>query len=80
MAAVFWRSFGHGDLTSHAERYRRVHERWLTRALASARPIPRIPVRRVDRGGFDRLRDRPGGQDLAERWWALAMATVDAED
>jgi len=68
------------DPGSQAEQFRRVHERWLTRALATARPIPRIPVRREDAGGFDRLRARPGGRALAERWWALALAIVDGEE
>ena len=77
---MFFRFFGSSEVPSRAEQFRRVHERWLTRAMASARPIPRIPVRRVDRGGFDRLRARPGGQELAERWWALAMAVVEAGD
>ncbi|MEX2218360.1 MAG: hypothetical protein WD749_06325 [Phycisphaerales bacterium] len=68
-----------GDTPTRADLFRRAHERWLTAALASPRPIPRIPVRRVDRGGFDRLRARPGGRELAERWWSLALAVAGQE-
>jgi hypothetical protein len=76
---MFWRSHEDGGLPDPGAEFRRVHERWLTRALASSRPIPRIPVRRADSGGFDRLLARPGGRALADRWWALAMSIADAE-
>jgi hypothetical protein len=75
---MLWQG-GQDDLESRAEEFRRVHERWLSRALASSRPIPRIPLRRVDRGGFDALRARPGGRALAERWWSLALAIADSD-
>jgi hypothetical protein len=77
---VLWRLFSSADLPSRAEQYRRVHERWLTRAMASTRPIPRIPVRPVERGGFDRLLALPNGRALAERWWTLAITLADADD
>lgn len=75
---MFRRVRAPADPSSRAEQFRLVHERWLNKALASQGPIPRIPVRRVDHGGFDRLRTRPGGLKLAERWWNLAMALADA--
>lgn len=42
--------------------------------------LPRIPVRRVDEGGFEELMRRPGGRGLAEAWWdeALEMTPVAA--
>lgn len=76
---MLWRPTPH-DPGPRAEQFRRAHERWLTRALAAARPIPRIPLRRVDRGGFDGLLARPNGRQLAERWWSLAMALADLDD
>jgi hypothetical protein len=76
---MLWQSGGEEGL-SHAERFRRVHERWLTWALRTTRPLPRIPLRREDEGGFDRMMARPGGRELAERWWTLAMAIADVED
>ena len=74
-----WRGQDEGGLVDPGAEFRRVHERWLTRALASSRPIPRIPVRPVDAGGFDPLLARPGGRALAERWWTLALAIADGE-
>jgi len=63
-----------------AAAYRRVHERWLTWALASDAPIPRIPVKRVSDGGFSRLTARPRGRELAERWWRTAFTVLDRLD
>jgi hypothetical protein len=76
---MLWRPTPH-DPAPRSEQFRRVHERWLNRALTAAQPIPRIPLRRADRGGFDRLLNRPGGRQLAERWWSLAMALSDLDD
>jgi hypothetical protein len=80
---MFRRIRARGDPSSRAEQFRLVHEHWLNRAIASSSPIPRIPVKKVDengRGGFDRLRARPGGLRLAERWWSLAIAIADGLD
>jgi hypothetical protein len=64
---------------SHAEKFRRTHERWLNAALRGAAPIPRIPVRRADLGGFDDLLARSRGREVADRWWRRAFAlTPDA--
>jgi hypothetical protein len=60
-----------------SEVMRRTHSRWLTRAFASGREYPRIPVRAVSAGGFTRLMTRPGGPMLAERWWSCALERVD---
>lgn len=59
-------------------RYRREHSEWLTRALSrGGGTLPRIPVRRVERGGFSRLLARANGLALAARWWASALARID---
>ncbi|MDX2148395.1 MAG: hypothetical protein SFZ23_12815 [Planctomycetota bacterium] len=55
---------------------RRLHSAWLTAALASGRRFPRIPLRRVDAGGFDWLMSRPEGPQRAERWWKRALRRV----
>jgi hypothetical protein len=45
------------------------HSIWLSAALATARPVPRIPTLRVSDGGFARLMTLPAGRYRAERWW-----------
>jgi hypothetical protein len=64
-------------LPDPAALFRHVHEAWLTRAVSSGKPYPRIPVRRVDEGGFDPLLARPGGRQRADRWWTAALDRVD---
>jgi hypothetical protein len=77
MASVMlWRLLDRDDPTTKAAEFRRTHERWLTSALRSRAPIPRIPIRRVDDGGFDDLLSRPRGRDVAARWWRMAFARV----
>ena len=60
-----------------ADRFRRQHERWLTRTLMSGHSYPVIPARQVARGGFDSVRQRPRARDLADRWWSMALLRVD---
>ena len=74
---MLWRFFSRDDLSSKADAFRRTHERWLSRALHSPTSPPRIPIRRVDEGGFDSLLSRPRGQEVAARWWRMAFARVD---
>ncbi len=74
---MFERLFHRGDIRDPGEQFRRVHEEWLTRALASRREYPRIPVRRVDEGGFDALRARAHGPARARRWWSLVLERLD---
>jgi hypothetical protein len=74
---MFWRLFGRDDIPSLGETYRLVHEAWLTRALSSGRAYPRIPLRKVEDGGFSNLMNRPGGRALAEMWWTAALDRVD---
>lgn len=56
-----------------------MHELWLTKALASNRSFPHIPLRRVADGGFAPMLARPTGPARAERWWALALDQVDLD-
>lgn len=56
---------------------RNAHSAWLTEAVASNRPYPRIPIRRVDDGGFSRLMARANGEEVAARWWEVALERVD---
>jgi hypothetical protein len=51
------------------ERMIQEHSIWLTAALTTARPVPRIPTLRVSDGGFARLMTLPAGRYRAERWW-----------
>jgi hypothetical protein len=69
---MLWRSAP--NALPAAERFRRAHERWLNMAIVAA--MPRIPVRRVDEGGFDDLLARARGRAAADRWWRRAFARV----
>jgi hypothetical protein len=62
------------------ERFRREHERWLEFVVSTGAPVPRIPVRRMDEGGFDALLARPRGREVARRWWELAFARTPDPD
>ena len=77
---MLWRWNTGEDLTSKAEAFRRTHERWLSRAIRSAMPVVRIPIRRVDAGGFDDLLSRPRGREAAGRWWRRALARLGDPD
>ena len=63
--------------SDRADEFRRVHAAWLTRALASARRYPRIPVRPMAAGGFARLSATAAGRRHAREWWALALSRID---
>lgn len=63
-------------LEEAGELARRQHSQWLTRALASTQPVPHIPVRRVDEGGFTGQMRRKHGPGRAETWWTLALERV----
>lgn len=74
---MFWRFFN--DDESRGALFRRMHERWLTRALKSPSKYPRIPIRRVDEGGFDHVRSQPQARARADQWWGLALERVDSD-
>lgn len=71
-----WSFFKKSEFLTRAEIIRRAHERWLTRALKSGRSYPRIPVRRVDEGGFSSLMEHPAGRLMARAWWEAALEHV----
>lgn len=70
LVARSWASTDPGELA------RRQHEDWLTRALMTQREYPRIPIRRVDEGGFEAMMHRTDGPSKAQRWWDLALRRV----
>jgi hypothetical protein len=71
-----WRFWEHEEM-DEGEKARLVHSQWLTEALASGKPYPRIPVRPVVTGGFSRLMSRARGTELAQRWWEIALTRVE---
>ncbi len=50
---------------------------WLTWALDTNMPAPRIPTRRVDEGGFAVLQRLPGARVVFARWWADAINNLE---
>jgi hypothetical protein len=77
---MFWRFLKQSGSLSPGEVARRVHSLWLTRAFESGRVYPRIPTRRVEDGGFDRMMATEHGRARAERWWELALARMEDEE
>ena len=77
---MIWWPFRKRELESAAERMRREHSRFLTRAMLGGRRYPRIPSKRVASGGFDALRSREGGAERAGQWWSAALDRVDQDD
>jgi len=39
-------------------------------------PVPRIPRRRIDRGGFSELLRRPNATTIVACWWAKALDKI----
>ena len=68
-----WRLSSFGGIPNPADAFRRIHEAWLSRAMESRLEYPRIPIRQVDKGGFDHMLSRPRGRELADRWWEAAF-------
>jgi hypothetical protein len=64
-------------LTTAAEKARRLHGEWLTRALADPMRYPRIPARPVRDGGFTQLVTHPRGRAWADGWWRDTLDLVD---
>lgn len=75
----FERANNHWDALTAGERARRLHSHWLTEALRSGKEMPRIPLRRVEDGGWEDLLAKPKGRDAAERWWRRALRWVEWE-
>lgn len=74
---MIWWPFHRSDLPSRAEQMRLAHSHWLTGALSSGRPYPKIPLRRVAEGGFSALVATPDGRRWADLWWNAALDRVD---
>ena len=74
---MFWGLWTYRRLQKTAARMRAEHERFLSAALAPHRRYPRIPTKRVDQGGFDRLMSRQSGRKLADRWWETAFDRIE---
>lgn len=49
---------------------------FLSWAMKSNEPMPRIPRRRVDRGGFSQLLNRPNASSLIAYWWAKTLDKI----
>ena len=75
-----WSLFRKREFLEIGERARRSHSVWLSRHLDAKPEPPRIPVRRVSRGGFGTMMERAHGPGRAERWWRLAFERVELED
>jgi len=62
--------FGLRTIEEAGRRARRQHSQYLTRALLgfTSTPVPRIPTRRVDKGGFDKVMRDPRGKRVADQW------------
>ncbi len=66
--ALLWQD----RLRDAGERAREEHSRWLTQALygrSAGFNYPKIPTRRVDAGGFDKLMSDRRGRRAAANWW-----------
>lgn len=68
------------DLFDVGARARALLQRWLNGAmrLPDGR-LPRIPMRRVSEGGFDRLMSTDRGRRSAEQWWMRALSNDDLD-
>ncbi|MBX3385344.1 MAG: hypothetical protein KF768_02100 [Phycisphaeraceae bacterium] len=73
------RLFGSDDLSVRAEFMRRLHSRWLTRAMRVGFVAPRIPTRRVDEGGFDPVMRTAEGRAWAAEWWDRALSPAERD-
>jgi hypothetical protein len=69
-------SFWKRDPSEAGARFRAQHSAFLTRATRTPGSYPRIPVKPVDAGGFDRLTARPEGRARADLWWSIALDRV----
>jgi hypothetical protein len=74
---MFWRLFSREKALERGEAARRLHSSWLSRAIRREKSYPRIPIRRVDQGGFDALMGTSYGRACAEAWWMMALEQVD---
>jgi hypothetical protein len=74
---MIWdRLFSRGRWDDLGAAMRAEHSAFLTDALATGRPMPRIPLKASSTGGFDRVLARASGRVQAERWWKFALLRV----
>lgn len=64
------------ELVDPGAKFRAEHSAWLTHALRTRARYPRIPAKRTDTGGFDRLMSLPTGPMHADRWWRIALSRI----
>ncbi len=76
---MFW-NFAKRDLGDLGAAMRRTHGRWLSRAVASPAPLPRIPTIAVRDGGFDPIVAHPDARAWAEAWWDQTLVRDDLSD
>ena len=74
---MLWNGFRRQKIIDAGARFRAEHSRFLTLALLSGRRYPRIPSKRVDRGGFSGLLKLDEGEKRAAMWWATALTRVE---
>jgi hypothetical protein len=77
---VLWNFATRGDLNDRGAVMRRVHSRWLSRAIDTPLALPRIPTIAVDRGGFEPITDTAGGRAWADAWWGRTLDRDDLGD
>jgi len=49
---------------------------FLSWAMSTDQPLPRIPRRRADRGGFSAMMSRPHSGEILTYWWAQALDRI----
>lgn len=49
---------------------------FLSWALSTDQQMPRIPRRRVDRGGFGEMMKKPFAANIITYWWAQALDRI----
>lgn len=49
---------------------------FLTWHMQNDAPVPRIPRRRVDRGGFSQLLSRPNAAGFIAAWWTKTLERI----
>ncbi len=61
----------------HRERMIAETNAWLNWALQTDHPLPRIPRRRVDEGGFSAMLRVPAARAAFDRWWSKTLDALE---
>ena len=72
----FGRSKSYGRLPDARRKAIAETNAFLSWALSGERPVPRIPRRRVERGGFGDMMRRPMAVRIVAHWWEQALDRV----